>query len=224
MQHTAPSHSHSDLHHAHSDSSGFALDHQGAVQGQAPGQVPSMTATAPPNLEPMPHSHKIMPRDAGYAASVDSSYSRGQPPGTERSQHSTDSHMMGMGAGSGVGANTRHRGDTADSTHSGNRGTARASGSRGGRGKPSKAQLAKEKKAAEKAKKIAAVPSQVPHTVKSSNSINWSAFEAAELQKLSDTVLAMEKNKWRTGEAPLNKHGGGVFGATEEVRALIVHS
>ena len=84
-------------------------------------------------------------------------------------------------------------------------------GARRGRGKPSKAQLAKEKKAAEKAKKIAAVPSQVPHTVKSSNSFNWSAFEAAELQKLSDTVLVMEKNKWRTGEAPLNKRGGGVF-------------
>ena len=100
------------------------------------------------------------------------------------------------------------------------RGHGPASGAGRG-GKKSKAQIKKDKDAAAKAKKLSSVhPTQVPASVKTDNAINWAAFEAAEMEKLTETVLAMEANKWRTGEAPLNKHGGGVFGATEEVRQL----
>ena len=99
------------------------------------------------------------------------------------------------------------------------RGHGASSAGRGG--KKSKAQIKKDKDAAAKAEKLSSAhPTQVPAAVKTNNAINWAAFEAAEMEKLTETVLAMEANKWKTGEAPLNKHGGGVFGATEEVRQL----
>ena len=60
-------------------------------------------------------------------------------------------------------------------------------------------------------------PTQVPSGIKSSNPVYWSALEAAETKKLTETILEFEKNKFRTKESPLVSHGGGVFGATEEV-------
>jgi len=122
-----------------------------------------------------------------------------QPPSTGRSRVSTETGASRRGHGHGRG-----------------HGSGRGHGPKGNRGKK-----AMGKAATDKAKQLTSDhPTQVPGTIKSSNSINWGAFEAAEMKKLQDTVLEMEKNKFRTHEIPLNKHGGGVFGATEEVRQL----